>query len=456
MSLQELAELSGGVVAGGSSAQAVFGLVTDSRTVGPGELFIALRGPNADGHSYVQAALDRGAAGVMVSRAWYEQQGSVPGTCLAVEDPLEALAQMAGAYRRRFDIPVVGVTGSMGKTSTREMLGSVLRSARHPLISQANFNTEIGLPLTLMDLNEGHDVAVLEMAMRGRGQIAQLCEIARPTAALITNIGLTHVELLGSQHSIAEAKAELLDSLPGSGWSVLNADDGYFEFLKKRAPGPVISFGLSEKADFRGVEVSLREDGCARFVLQARGESVPVELNVPGDFHVLNSLAAVAAAGRFGVSLRQAVQALQNYRGFEKRTSVRDSRGGWKVFDDTYNASPPAMTGALRALAAMAAKGRKIAVLGDMRELGDHTDSAHRSIGALVSELKPDILVTVGDSAALIADVAQELGYDQPVMRHSTSEQASDLVASVVRPGDIVLVKGSRALEMEKVVERLQ
>ncbi len=454
--LRELAAAAGGEVRGGAGDVTVSSVAVDSRKCAPGALFVALAGERTDGHRFVEAAFEAGASAAMVRRAWFEGRAEpAPGPCVVVDEPLEGLARLGARARSLADIPVVGLTGSMGKTTTREMLALLLRLRCSPLVSAANLNTEIGVPLTLLELDPSHDCAVIEMAMRGAGQISGLCRIARPTAGLITNIGLTHLELLGSQEAIAAAKAELLEALPSGAWAVLPADGPFAAFLREKAPGPVITFGTSPEADFRVEDAVLDSAGCPSFTLARGDERARVRLKVPGAFHALNAAAAAAAAARFGVSLEEAARALSGYEGFDRRSRLIQAPGGWTVFDDTYNASPDAVAGALRGLAAMQAAGRKIAVLGDMRELGDASRAEHERIGRLAAEVSPDMLVTVGRDAGIIRRTALENGYAGQATHFETSEEAAGFVAAEVRPGDLVFVKGSRALEMERIVERL-
>ncbi len=456
LSLQDIASACGGDIPAGAQQTQVVAVVTDSRKCVPGALFVALPGERTDGHRFVRSAFEKGASAALVGRDWFRtEKDFLPGPCVVVDDPLAALGKLGQWARKRADIPVVGLTGSMGKTTTREMLAILLRLHHRPLVSRANLNTEIGVPLTLLDLDDTHDCAVIEMAMRGRGQISELCRIAQPTAGLITNIGLTHLELLGSQQAIAESKAELLEGLPAGAWSVLPSDGAFAGFLREKAPGPVITFGTSPDADFRVEDLELDASGCARFTLARGGDRVPVALRVPGEFHALNAAAAVAAAARFGVTLEEAARALSQYEGFDKRSRVVQAPGGWTVFDDSYNASPDAMAGALRGLTAMKADGRKIAVLGDMRELGEACQAEHERIGRTVAEAAPAMLVTVGEDSRIIQQAAVQGGYAGETHHFAGSGEAAEFLGGEVRPGDLILVKGSRALEMERVVERL-
>ncbi|HXG24459.1 MAG TPA: UDP-N-acetylmuramoyl-tripeptide--D-alanyl-D-alanine ligase, partial [Chthonomonadales bacterium] len=272
----------------GSAEGRATSISTDTRRGVQGALFFALRGESTDGHQFVAQAFHQGAAGAVVE---HEIVGA-GAPQLVVADTLEALGNLARFYRRRFDIPVVAVTGSVGKTSTKEMIACALNARYRTLASEKNFNNEIGVPHTLFALEHTHQAAVLEMAMRGPGQIARLAEIARPSVGVITNIGLSHIELLGSRQAIASAKAELLESLPIDGIAVLPADDDYFAFLRDRCPCPIITFGVEKPADFRASEVTFSEEGAPRF----RIHGVEVTLRAPGVHHVVNATAACAAA----------------------------------------------------------------------------------------------------------------------------------------------------------------
>lgn len=447
----------GGELVGECSAQMVSQILTDSRLASPGGLFFALVGEKADGHIYANQALQSGAVAAVVSHKWLESGKAMPSGCyISVEDPLAALGQMGANWRAGFTLPVVGITGSAGKTTTREMLAAALESELPVLASAKNYNTEIGVPVTLLDITAQHCAAVIEMAMRGPGQIAYLADIARPVGGIITNIGVSHIELLGSRDAIASAKAELLQKLPEDGWAVLPADDDYTEFLLSSTRAKPILFGQSNRAAYRATRVEFREDGCASFSMNYPEGSSYVKLMVPGAFQVGNALAAIAAACQLGVPVARSVQAIGAYQGFEKRSRVFTTTSGIRIFDDTYNANPPAMIGALESLAKMTAEGRRIAAIGDMFELGESAAMYHRQIGIVVAKTNPDFLLTVGDLSRIILQSAREQGYRGETRHSETSTEAADFLREFTRSGDLVLVKGSRGLGMEAIVERLE
>ncbi len=420
------------------------------RTIEPGDLFIALTGESSDGHKFLADALAKGAAGVVVSRKVEARR-----LAIRVDDTLLALGDIAGYYRSKFTPTMVAVTGSVGKTTTKEMIAAVA-AARGPVLKSAgNFNNEIGAPLTLLELAPRHKTAVVEMAMRGPGQIDYLARIARPSIGVITNIHMSHIELLGSMDAIADAKGELLDHLPADGAAVLNADDGYFDYLKRRANCRVVSFGESPQADVRAMSVGLDSKGCCNFEVQTAGGSFSVRIPVPGEHNIKDALSAVAVGELLGITYEQISEALANYTPPEKRSNVVPTRGGVVIIDDTYNASPASMHSALKTLAMMEGE-RKIAVLGDMLELGDHALDAHLELGRAAKEAGVDMLLTVGQLGKLIARGAIDAGMPVAlVSEYDDSWQAARELPEKLRERDVVLVKGSRAVKMERVVEGL-
>jgi len=443
------------------------GVSTDTRTIHPGDLFFALKGGNFDGHDFVLEAFLKGAAGAVVSReietctdTCGEQEDSRRShesdgrAIIRVADTLAALGDLAAFYRRRFDLPVVAVTGSVGKTTTKEMIAAVLGRRFRTLKNELNFNNEIGVPLALFQLNAEHRAAVLEMAMRLPGEIARLAEIAQPTVGVITNIGLSHVERLGSIEAIAAAKAELLRALPARGLAVLPADERFFEMLLGACGCRAVSFGLSGTADVRGRNVEVDAEGRAAVDVSIGNASL-FRLRLPtlGEHNVLNALAAAAVGWQMGIGPDEIRRALEEFSPPEQRASVIHSPQGFVVFDDSYNASPASMAAALSTLLKMSGE-RKIAVLGDMLELGEYAADEHREIGRLAARSGVFLLVTVGQLAKSIAEGAKEAGLDK-VESVLTSEDAAELAAEIAGPGDIILVKGSHAMGMEKVVARL-
>ncbi len=332
----------GGRTVGRELPSVLRGVSTDTRSLQPGALFVALKGERFDAHDFVPEALERGAGAALVSR-----EIESPGPLLLVPDSLAAFGALAAAHRAMLGARVVAITGSTGKTTTKEMIAAVLSQDRKTGKTPGNYNNEIGVPLALLELDSSYGAAVVELAMRGRGQIGYLARMARPEVGVVTNIGLSHLELLGSREAIAEAKAELLSGLPSSGTAVLNADDEFFSFLKERSPARVISFGYGPEADVRAVQVTVREDGGPEFALTGGHGEVRVSLRAPGRHHALNAAATAAAAFSLGVKPERVASGLEAFEGAEMRSRIAQAPGGYVVIDDCYNAAPDSMRVAL-------------------------------------------------------------------------------------------------------------
>lgn len=416
------------------------GISTDTRTIKPGDLFVALASPNMDGHQFVAQALAAGATGQVVSQPIKAPDG-VP--VIHVLDTQVAYGQIACFWRDQFDIPVIGVTGSVGKTTTKEMLAAALSPLGPVLKTEASQNNETGVPKALLQLNKTHKAAVVEMGMRGPGQIAYLCGIARPTIGVITLIGENHIELLGSRDAIADAKGELLEALPADGLAVLNADDPFLPRLRAKTTARVLTYGLGEAADYRAARIE-RSDVGWRFQVQG----TPVEIASPSRHDIGNALAAVAVAGVLGLSRADAAQALRAYAPPPMRMQVVETPEGITVLNDAYNAAPVSVKSALQTLSSHE-KAKKIAFLGDMKELGEIGPDAHRALGKTINDLGGlDAVYAVGELAAQIPGATQYF---------TDSAQAAQFARETLAlsPGDVILVKGSRAMAMERVVEAL-
>ena len=411
--------------------------VIDSRAAGPGDLFVGLRGEQADGGDFAQAALDSGAWGVLVDAE--RGSGLSGGWVMTAADPLAALGALAREWRRHLGARVVGVTGSVGKTSVKDICATLLPGNIHA--SPENFNTEIGLPLTILVAPAGTDVLVLEMAMRGPGQIAELAAIAEPDVAVITNVGPVHVELLGSVAAIAAVKAEILADLPADGAAVAPVDAGALE-PHLEGLGRVIRFG--DGGDVRAVE--RRGDGASLEALIATpvGEQA-FRFPFGEDYNLTNALAAIAAGVALGVPLAEMSDRAASIRFSRLRGERLELGDGVVLVNDCYNANPVSMRAALDHLGALTVKGRRIAVLGEMAELGPEAPAHHREVGAHAREVGVDLLVGVGEPA-------RDYGPDQMV---ADPGEAAELLAPLLDSGDAVLVKGSRSAGLELVAETL-
>ena len=452
--LEQVLSATRGQLLVGHGVASFTGVSTDTRTLQPGELFVAIHGERHNGHAFLPRARELGAAGVLVSESvpGVRPRHFTPGnwTIIEVTDTLYALGQLAQYHRRRFDIPVIAVTGSAGKTTTKEMTAAILETAGPVLKSHGNFNNEIGLPLTLFQLTREHQAAVLEFGMRGRGQIGYLAALACPTVGVITNIGLSHLELLGSQEEIALAKAELLDEMPPDATAILPMRDPYYPLLSEHARGPVVGIGDDADGDLWVSDIQLAANGCANFQLHFPAGTAPVQLATPGQHQVWNALAAAAAAMQVGASAEQVQQGLAAYQATKGRMHLLRSARGFTVIDDTYNANPAAMRATLEFLAQLPGR-RKVAVLGDMRELGPAAATLHQEIGRNAMTLGIDHLIAVGTLGQQYV-----AGADDPRARWCPDlPTAIEAALSLLEPDDVVLVKGSRAMQMEDVVAGL-
>ena len=457
--LKELTQILRAEVRGSYADLRITGVSTDSRGARAGELFFAVKGETFDGHDFVSAALEAGAVAAVVDRRRLNELSGT-GPLLGVDDPQAALGAWGAHHRSRFSLRVIGVTGSLGKTTTKDLIAAVLSQRYETLANEASLNAEIGLPLTLLRLGSQHEAAVLEMAMRGKGQIRELAEMAQPELGVITNIGMSHMELLGSQQAIVEAKAELLEALPPEGVAFLPADDDFLPLLRERAPS-AITFGFNSDADVRGELLPPAEGRLgARFRLHAkRWLDEPLEARIPllGRHNVLNALAAAAVGLYMDVPSEALLAGLAAAATSAMRMEVHERADGSVILNDAYNASSPvAMQAALDVMVEQRGRRRAVAVLGDMLELGPASEEAHQQVGRATAAAAPDLLVTVGSRAAGIAQAARESGLsgDRIIACEDNNAALAELRRRL-RPGDLLLVKGSRGMAMENLVRGL-
>ncbi|MDD4601578.1 UDP-N-acetylmuramoyl-tripeptide--D-alanyl-D-alanine ligase [bioreactor metagenome] len=446
--LSEVCTVTKGVLLQPGTIKQFSGVTTDTRKVRPGDLFIALQGERFDGHDFIPQAIQNGAVGIVISR---EENLSFDDNVaiIKVGNTLSALQNLARFHRQRFAIPVIAVTGSNGKTTTKDMIAAVLGSRFTILKTEANYNNEIGLPLTLLDLNLHHDVAIVEMGMRGLGQIKELTDIALPSIGVITNVGETHMELLGSLENIATAKAELVESLPKAGRAILNGDNAFVREMGQKTDASVIFYGIADGCDVQGVNVKINENS---MTISAKYLGEIAELFVPtvGRHNVYNVLAAVAVGLVLGLSFDEIRQGIRHFTGSAMRLSF-ETKGNYTIINDAYNASPLSMEAAVDTLAEIA-KGRKVVVLGDMLELGQVAVEAHQRIGRKVGNSGIEVVITVGEMAAYIAQEARVSG-SNVVIACKNHEEAENALKQHLMPGDTVLLKGSRGMQMEKLLD---
>ena len=430
----------------GTAGVEVVGVSTDSRTVRPGDLFFAIRGDNFDGHEYVEDAFAKGACAAVMS-----DDTARSGPALVVDDTVDALLRLAAWYRNRFDIPVVAVTGSNGKTTTKDMAAAVLSTKFRTARTRGNYNNHIGVPLTLFEIQGEHEVAVVEMGMNHPGEIARLAAAARPSVGVITNVAEAHIETMHDIDTIAQAKAELLDALPSHGTSVLNWDDQRVRALRGRGPAGVVTFGLSTDADVRAVDIDAGVEAVS-FELADDGH---VTLPVAGHHNVMNALAAIAVGRVMGVPDADAARGLSSFEASPMRMSF-ERLGSRVVLNDAYNCNPGSLGAALEVLVDAAGEGTSAAVIGDMLELGSISTRAHREAGARAAELGVDWLLLFGTEVVALREGALDAG--MPASRVRIFESKTALVDTLRKELDesaVLLVKGSRGMRMEEVVELL-
>ncbi len=457
MSAGRLAELTGGALVQGSADTTFAGIAIDSREVFAGCAFVAFPGERVDATEFVPAAVRDGARVAVVTRFDEVLSKALEGTGAAivvVADASDAVRLLAAHTRSQLRCDVVGITGSTGKTTTKDFLASVLAIRLQVAATEGNRNNELGVPLTVLEAGADTDVLVIEMGMRGRGQIEALCEIARPTIGLVTNIGQTHIELLGSQGAIVEAKAELVACVPATGAVFLNGDDELSRSLASRSRAPVTYYGLSEDVSVRAEVLDVDEGGRPLVRLSEGGESVEARLPLPGRHNAYTAAAAAAVALHLGLGLGEVSQGLEQAKTTGMRMEVFAVASGVTLINDAYNANPTSMRAAINALTDVETAGRRVAVLGDMAELGSLSELAHFRLGEQVAVSGIDRLVTVGERARRIAEGARAAGMPpEAVLACPTTAEATKALDDMLAPDDTVLVKASRSMNLERVVE---
>jgi UDP-N-acetylmuramoyl-tripeptide--D-alanyl-D-alanine ligase len=427
------------------------GVSIDSRTISDGELFFAIRGDKFDGHDFLDNALVKGSGAVVDS-----VPENVPGdkVVIRVNDTLRSMQDLAHFLRMRLDVPVVAITGSNGKTTTKEMVYAIMSTRFRTLKNQGNLNNHIGLPLSLMKLGRDDEAIVLEMGMNAQGEIRRLCEIAVPTHGVITNIGPAHVGRLGSYEAVRDAKLEILEGLSAA---VVNADDDFLVKginMAKEYNGQVTSFAIDNDAHVTAKNIKMTENG-SRFVLDVKDiGAVPVNLHLYGRFNIYNALAAAAVCSTLRIKIDEIKRALETLSGSPMRFEISRA-GGVTLINDAYNANPASVEESLKEAVRLGAGNRVAVVLGDMHELDDFAEIAHRGIGQVVSEIGVDVFLAVGDMMRLAGEecVKLRLHDNKPeVFMFKDIRSAGKKIMDILAPGDTVLVKGSRAMAMEKII----
>src|SRR5437764_7656071 len=448
LSIIQIAELAQAAVSSGDGNAPVEKISTDSRTIKLGELFVALRGENFDGHNFVESVAKTGGAGAIVDLNW---KGEIPANfaIIRVEDTLRAYQNLAANYRKSLSLKVLAITGSNGKTSTKDFTAAVLAHRFRVTKTQGNFNNHVGLPRTMLEATSRDEVAVWEIGMNHPGEVAVLAKLAAPDAAIITNIGTAHIEFMGSLEAIAAEKGSLARAVGPEGTVILNADDPLSRSIAPSTSAKVILAGTTE-GTVRASEITQSANGTDFTILEG-AHRCRAQLPVPGLHMVQNALLGVAAGRIFGLSLEECAAGLAAAPLTKARLQIKEIHGV-QFIDDSYNANPDSMKAALRTLVELDTDGKRIAVLGEMRELGDESERGHLEVGETAAALRVDYLIAIGKVAAAIALAAERAGLEKTRTVTSASE-AAGILAEIAEPGDLVLIKGSRAARTERVME---
>jgi UDP-N-acetylmuramoyl-tripeptide--D-alanyl-D-alanine ligase len=448
LSLGQIAKFAAGSLAAGKAETTITRISTDSRTLQPGDLFVPLRGDNFDGHKFVQQAVERGAAGAMVEENW---KGTTPAgfALIRVADTLVGYQTLAANYRASLPLRVIAITGSNGKTSTKDFVAATLARKFRVTKTEGNFNNHVGLPQTMLAADLEDEIAVWEIGMNHPGEIAALAKLAAPDVAIVTNVGIAHIEFMGSREAIAAEKGSLAEAVTPSGTVILNADDPFTEGIAKLTRARIVLAGI-ENGSVRASDVRQSATG-SEFTILEGAHRCRAQLPVPGVHMVQNAMLAVAAGRAFGLSLEECAAGLASTPLTKARLQITEING-IQFIDDSYNANPDSMKAALRTLIELDADGRRIAVLGEMGELGEESERGHREVGETAAELNVDELIAVGPSGAAIAHAAEKAGLANSKAVDSP-EKAAELLGENAVPGDLILVKGSRTARMERVLE---
>jgi UDP-N-acetylmuramoyl-tripeptide--D-alanyl-D-alanine ligase len=463
LSLGQICDIVGGKLIGDPSIK-VSGISIDSRSCAPGDLFAAIVGERVDGHDYVSQALNGGASALLTSIQVEGPQVIVPTSPDALDPVIHAIAKISSHVRSlMLGVEVIGITGSSGKTSTKDMIGQVLSNAATTHAPSGSQNNELGLPLTLLSAPRDVKYLVAEMGMRGLGHIAYLCELAQPTIGVITNVGRAHIGEVGSIEGIAKAKSELVRAIQSSGVVVLNADDERVLAMRELTEATVFTYGFASTADVRAENLQLSAYGSYNFDLVYRGERIPASIPMLGEHNVLNALAAAAVGIAVGMEVADIARALTMLKQMSKwRMEVHQVPGNVTIINDAYNANPESMTAALETLTAIPATGKTYAILGKMHELGNDSDAIHAQIATLASDLGVTQVVAVGNEAVayglpeLAAETKRSEDKSQKSVWLHDFDSACDYIVNEVNSGDILLFKASRAEQFEVLADRIE
>lgn len=451
VTVKEILEATGGTLLCGDESVVLKNISIDSRKMEGSDLFVPFIGARADAHNFIGMAFDNGAAASLSSRRDVE---TGKGPVILVEDTLIALQAIGRWYRKNvLHFPIVGITGSVGKTSTREMVFAALSSGFDVFSTKGNFNGQIGVPLTLSQMSPDDEMAVLEMGMSLPGEMSRISNVACVDYAIMTNIGISHIENLGSQENICREKLHIIDGMKDGGVLILNGDDPILAQIKVERPIKVVFYGCGDNCQYRVMDIRTVNNKSV-FDAMIQGRMYTVSLRVPGIHNVMNAMAALATAAEAGTSVECAITAIENFGGFARRLEIFEDRD-LTIIDDAYNASPDSMKAALQVLDSMKAKGRKIAVLADMLELGELAPEYHFETGLAAVDKRIDEYVFIGDLASWIGRAIDQ--HTEKLTKYfKTNQEAAQWLISHVEPGDMILFKGSNSMNLKEVIDAVK
>ncbi len=454
MTLETIKNTVGGTILGADKTDKntifVYGVSSDSRKIEQGDLFVPIKGERVDGHDFILTAFEKGAVCSFSEKEMTPPEGKY---VILVEDVQKALLELAEYYLTFFDIPIVGITGSVGKTTTKDMIASVLMQKYHTLKTEGNYNTNIGLPLMVFRIDKEHEVAVLEMGMNSFGEIHNLSKVTKPDIAVITNIGVAHIEMLGSREGILKAKSEIFDYMTPEGVAILNGDNDMLQTLNGKISQNIVWYGIENKNGIYADGIRIEGLENTRCILHTPKGELELLIPVPGMHMVQNALAAASVGLQMGLSLEEIKKGIETFTMTKMRMGIEHTKRGITIINDVYNANPVSMKASLDVLASAA--GRKVCILGDMGELGLHGEQMHQEVGEYAAEKGIDIIISIGELSKSLHQGAIRLGAKN-VYHYDTQEDFWSEGLSMLSSGDVVLVKGSRSRGLEKTVEKIQ
>lgn len=429
----------------------ITGIATDSRKLKTGDMFVAIKGERFNGHEFVEDALKDGAA-IILSQE--KLKTDIP--YILVEDTIKALHRLAKYYKSKFSIPFIAITGSSGKTTTKDMVASVLSEKYNVLKTEGNFNNAIGLPLTLFGLEHYHELCVLEMGMNSLGEIETLAEIARPETGIITNVGTAHIEKLKSREQILKAKMEMFTYFNETNTAVINGDNDMLQQIGSK-PYKILKYGLNDNNDCRAFNIVEKGEDGIDFEVLYQNQKEQYHVPIPGMHNVYNALSAICIGKMYGLSSSQLYDGLASFKPSKMRMEIFMGKQNIKIINDAYNANPDSVMAAISALTSMEAPGRKVCILGDMFELGAYSKEGHEKVGEFAAESKMDLIIAVGQmSCAIINGASKSKGGSIELHSFSTNQEVIDNLKNILKSNDIILIKGSRGMHMESIVESLR